>query len=83
MERYQNEVDVILTDIVMPQMNGFELVDKLTPLYPNIKIVFMSGFTDTVTADHPQLDKDKNFVQKPFSANVLIQKIRDVLGNPG
>ena len=81
MERYQNDVDLVLTDIVMPQMNGFELVDKISPMYPALKIVFMSGFTDTVTADHPQLDKEKNFVQKPFSANVLIQKIRDVLDN--
>jgi two-component system cell cycle sensor histidine kinase/response regulator CckA len=79
MEKYQDNVDLILTDIVMPEMNGFELVEKISPLYPKLKIVFMSGFTDKVTADHPHLDKEKNFVQKPFTANTLIQKIRDVL----
>lgn len=83
MERHQDDVDLVLTDIVMPQMNGFELVDKLCPVYPKLKVVFMSGFTDTVTADHPRLDKGKNFVQKPFGANVLIQKIREVLDDSG
>jgi CheY-like chemotaxis protein len=79
LEKHKEDVDLVLTDIVMPEVNGFQLVEKIMPLYPRIQIVFMSGFTDTVTADHKYLDKDKNFIQKPFGANDLVQKVRDVL----
>lgn len=80
-EKYQETIDIVLTDVVMPQMSGLDLIEKILPDYPATKVLFMSGYTDNVIVEHGLLDKDRNFIQKPFNAKALIQKVREILDN--
>ncbi len=69
----------MLTDVVMPEMTGRELADRLTSLFPEIKVVFMSGYTSDVIARQGILDDHVQFIQKPFSRAELAVKIRQTL----
>ena len=64
----------------MPEMNGRELADRLARIRPNLKFLFMSGYTTNVIAQQGVLDKDVNFIQKPFKLKDLAVKIRRILG---
>lgn len=79
-EQYADIIHLVLTDVVMPQMNGRVLAGRLQFLYPNIKILFMSGYTADVIAHRGVLDEGMHFIQKPFSIGDLAVKIRDVIG---
>ncbi|MGC9195526.1 MAG: PAS domain S-box protein [Syntrophobacteraceae bacterium] len=72
-------IHLIITDVVMPEMNGKDLRDKLARLIPEVRIIFMSGYTANVIAHHGILDKDIDFLQKPFSIKTLLQRVRSVL----
>lgn len=76
---YPGPIHLLITDVVMPEMNGKDLRDKLTEVKPGFKSIFMSGYTADVIAHHGILDKDINFLQKPFSIQTLLGKVRDVL----
>jgi DNA-binding NtrC family response regulator len=80
-EEYPGEIHMLMTDVVMPEMNGRDLAKNILDLYPNMKRLFMSGYTADVIAHHGVLDKGVNFIQKPFSIKVLSEKIRGIL-NP-
>ncbi len=73
------QIDLLLTDVVMPVMGGKELYDKMLTFNPNLKAVFMSGYTENAIAHHGVLDKGVNFIQKPFIQKKLVQKVRQVL----
>jgi signal transduction histidine kinase len=77
-DRY-SAVDMVITDVVMPDMNGRDLVDELLKLKPQLKCLFMSGYPANVIAHHGVLDKGVNFIQKPFPLPELMSKVRDVL----
>ncbi len=64
---HTGRIDLLITDIVMPGMNGRELADRLQELYPELKLLFMSGYTADVVAHHGVLDDGLNFIQKPFT----------------
>jgi FixJ family two-component response regulator len=68
-----------MTDVVMPEMNGRDLAAQLTRLYPDLKLLFMSGYTADVIAHHGVLDEGVCFIQKPFSKNDLALKLREAL----
>jgi PAS domain S-box-containing protein len=72
-------VDLLLTDVVMPDMNGKELYTQLVPNFPSLKVVYMSGYTDNVIVHHGVLEKNVQFIQKPFSTHSLISKVREVI----
>ena len=72
-------IHLLMTDVVMPEMNGRDLAEKMADLCPQIKIVFMSGYTANVIAHQGVLNEDVHFLQKPFSMEDLAQKIREVL----
>jgi len=74
------EIDLLLTDVIMPEMNGRMLAKKLQSIYPHVKCLFMSGYTADVVARHGVLDEGINFIQKPFSAQDLANKLVEVLG---
>lgn len=76
---HQGPIDLVVTDVVMPEMNGRELAKSLLTLYPEISRLFMSGYTADVIAHHGVLDEGVHFIQKPFSAKDLAARIREVL----
>lgn len=72
-------IDLLMTDVIMPEMNGRDLVKQLFTISPNIKCLFMSGYTANVIAHHGVLDEGVHFIQKPFSVKDLGRKLRDAL----
>jgi len=78
-EEHTGEIHLLLTDVIMPEMNGRELAKKLLSLYPGLKRLFMSGYTSDVIAHHGVLDDVVHFIQKPFSLDALAAKVRDAL----
>ena len=76
---FAGEIHLLLTDVVMPEMNGRDLARNLSPLYPHIKCLFMSGYTSDIIAQHGILDEGIQFIQKPFSKNELASKVRKAL----
>ena len=73
----------MLTDVVMPNLSGRELADRLEKLRPGIKVLFMSGYTDDAIVHHGVLEEGAEFIQKPFSPDELAVKVREVLMSPG
>lgn len=78
-EKYAGDIDLILTDVVMPGMGGRKVADTVLLSNPDKKIVYMSGYTDEAIVRHGVLDPGVNFLQKPFSSDELLQKVREVL----
>ena len=76
---YQGRIDLLMTDVVLPEMNGRELAENLLSHYPDLKRLFMSGYTANVIAHHGVLDQGVHFIQKPFSKKDLGGKLREVL----
>jgi two-component system cell cycle sensor histidine kinase/response regulator CckA len=77
--RHGSTFDLLLTDVVMPGMNGRVLAEKLSPRQPGIKVLYMSGYTDSFIAGHGVLEPGTNLLHKPFTEDVLIRKVREVL----
>ena len=73
------KIHLLITDVVMPEMNGRDLADQLHTLYPDIKVLFMSGYTADVIAHRGVLDESVHFIQKPFTKRDLAFKAREVL----
>jgi CheY-like chemotaxis protein len=76
---HADEIDLLMTDVVMPEMNGRDLAGLLTAIFPDIKLLFMSGYTANVIAHHGVLDDGVVFIQKPFSMKELAETLRRVL----
>ena len=81
-EEHNGKLNLLLTDVVMPEMNGRELSKQLQSLYPNIKILFMSGYTANVIAHRGVLEEGVCFIPKPFSKKDLALKVREALDSP-
>jgi len=78
-EKYQGEIRLLITDVVMPQMDGRELSERLSAVQPDLKCLFMSGYTANAIAHRGVLDEGVVFVQKPFSLQDLAAKVREAL----
>ncbi len=76
---HAGEIHLLMTDVVMPEMNGRDLARNLLSLYPHLNRLFMSGYTANVIAHHGVLDEGVHFIQKPFTMQDLATKIRNVL----
>ncbi|MHB1348878.1 MAG: ATP-binding protein [Desulfobulbaceae bacterium] len=76
---HEGVISLLLTDVVMPEMNGRELSEKLTTLYPGLRCLYMSGYTANIIAHRGVLDKGFHFIPKPFSTGDLTAKVRKVL----
>jgi PAS domain S-box-containing protein len=72
-------IDLLLTDVIMPEMNGRELANRLLDRYPHLKVLYMSGYTANVIAHHGVLDAGIHFLNKPFSTRELAAKVRETL----
>lgn len=77
--RYSGTFDLLLTDVVMPGMNGRVLAEQLLPRQPGMRVLYMSGYTDSFIAGHGVLDVGTHLLHKPFTDEVLIRKVREVL----
>jgi PAS domain S-box-containing protein len=75
----EGAVHLLVTDVVMPGMNGVELAERVTCLLPTVKVLFMSGYTADVISHRGVLDTDTPFLSKPFSRDALLRKVREVL----
>jgi len=78
-EEHKDEIDMLLTDVVMPFMSGPTLADKLTRMNPDLKVLFMSGHTDNKVSFEKILEQGVPFLPKPFASDTLIKKVRETL----
>lgn len=76
---HQGQIDLLLTDVVMPKASGKQLAEKLLVSRPDLKVLYMSGYTDNSIVHHGILDANTHFLEKPFSLNALAKKVREVL----
>ncbi|MFA5109857.1 MAG: response regulator, partial [Desulfobaccales bacterium] len=81
-ERHHGTIHLMVTDVVMPQMSGRELSDRLLPLHPEMKVLFMSGYTEDAVVHHGVAHLSVPFLQKPFKPIQLVQKIQAILNLP-
>jgi CheY-like chemotaxis protein len=72
-------IDLLLTDVVMPDVNGSELAERLGALAPDMRILFMSGYSDEAVVRHGELSEAAAFLEKPFTEKALARKVREVL----
>jgi len=78
-DSYSKPIHLLLTDVIMPEMSGKELADRLVATRPEIKLLFMSGYTDDAIVHHGVLDAKTPFIQKPFSPDALARRVREIL----
>jgi signal transduction histidine kinase/ActR/RegA family two-component response regulator/Flp pilus assembly protein TadD len=76
---HEGTIHLLLTDVVMPKMSGRQLANRVTEITPSIKVIFMSGYTDNAIAQHGVLDANTVFIEKPFTPDSLVRKVREVL----
>ncbi|MGH2806256.1 MAG: PAS domain S-box protein [Actinomycetota bacterium] len=82
-QQHRDEIDVLLTDVIMPELSGKELAESLRGLIPGLKVVFMSGYTDQIVASHGVLEPGVVFLQKPFGPTELLPLMRKVITGDG
>jgi PAS domain S-box-containing protein len=76
---HEGPIHLMVTDVVMPRMSGRLLAEQVAPLYPQMQVLFMSGYTDDAIVHHGVLHEDTAYIQKPFSPDDLAKKVREVL----
>ncbi len=75
-------IHLLLTDVVMPGMSGRELAMQITSRHPNVRVLYMSGYTNNFIAENGMLEAGLSFLQKPFTPQILVQKVRETLDRP-
>jgi CheY-like chemotaxis protein len=78
-EQHEGPIHLMVTDVVMPNMSGHELAKRLKAFHPEMKVLYMSGYTDNAIVHHGVLEKGVNYIQKPFTIERLARKVKEVL----
>ncbi|HRH45443.1 MAG TPA: ATP-binding protein, partial [Pyrinomonadaceae bacterium] len=78
-ENYKQNIQLLITDVIMPYINGPELANRLLQIHPEMKVLYMSGYTDNAIVNLGLFQEENNFIEKPFSPDKLRQKVRDIL----
>jgi DNA-binding response OmpR family regulator len=81
-QRHDGPIHLMVTDVVMPQMSGRELAQRLLPLRPEMRVLYMSGYTDDAIVRLGVLEAGTAFLSKPFTPDALAAKVREVLDTP-
>jgi len=78
-EKFDGQIDLLMTDVVLPGLNGREIAERIQVARPDTKVLFTSGYTENVVVHHGIADKNFNFIGKPYSLQALARKLREVL----
>ena len=78
-EAYDGTIDLLITDVVMPKMGGKETAERLQSLYPHMKVLYMSGYTDNAIVHHGVLKPGLNFIEKPFTLKGSAHIVKEIL----
>lgn len=81
-QRYEGPIHLMVSDIVMPHMNGPEIYERIAPVCPGLRVLFMSGYTDSAIVENGALEHGVPFLQKPFTPEGLVRKVREILDAP-
>jgi PAS domain S-box-containing protein len=81
-ERHKDPIDLLVTDVIMPKVNGRELAQRLTAMRPSVRVLYMSGYTERAASHHDILEQDTICLEKPFSLRTLAAKVREALDAP-
>jgi DNA-binding NtrC family response regulator len=80
--QHEGIIHLMITDVVMPGMNGRELAERMRSARPSMKVLYMSGYIKDPLGGNGGLDEDVHFLQKPFTPDALLKKVREALGSP-
>jgi DNA-binding NtrC family response regulator len=81
-KKHGAQIHLLLTDVVMPGMSGHDLAKRLTAQHPNLRVLYMSGYTYNIFAENETLEDGLSFLQKPFTPKALAQRVREALDRP-
>jgi PAS domain S-box-containing protein len=81
-QRHSGPIHLLISDVVMPEMNGPELSIRLQRFRPEMKVLYMSGYTDSTIVQQRMADEARNFIQKPFVPDALVRRVREILDQP-
>jgi CheY-like chemotaxis protein len=82
-EKHAGDIDLLVTDVVMPEMGGREIATRLRKRLPGLRVLYMSGYTDDIVVRHGLAEATVDFLQKPFTPLVLATKVREILDHAG
>ncbi len=81
-DQHAGPIDMLVTDIIMPRMGGYELAERLAPLYPQMPVLFLTGYSTTMVSGQAMQDPRRHVIRKPFAASDIAEKVRAILDDP-
>jgi DNA-binding response OmpR family regulator len=78
-DMHPGPIQMLVTDVVMPQMSGREMARRIEQFRGDLSVLFMSGYTESAIVEHGLLEDTRNFIQKPFTPEVLARRIREIM----